>query len=163
MENCKLNDPKRINDILAILPHRYPFVMVDRVQLLHRHKSLRAWKRISINEPFFCGHFPEEKVFPGVLITEACAQAAALLVGFSAQADHADDLPCFTPKHAYLTRINVKILGKAIPGDTLEMDVRLDRQDGQLFSFTVAVQVDRREIASGTLLMVIIPEAISTN
>ncbi len=141
-----------------MLPHRYPFVMVDRVELIQRNRSLRAWKRISCNEPFFQGHFPSEKVFPGVLITEACAQASALLVGFSARADHADGIVCDIPKMAYLTRINIKIFGKALPGDTLTIDTYLERRDRDLFSFSVTARTDSHEIASGTLIMAILRE-----
>ena len=68
-----------IHDILKRLPHRYPFLLVDRVLELERGKSLRALKNVTMNEPFFVGHFPHRPVMPGVMILEALAQAAAIL------------------------------------------------------------------------------------
>jgi 3-hydroxyacyl-[acyl-carrier-protein] dehydratase len=68
-----------IHEILKQLPHRYPFLMVDRVLSVEKGKSIQALKNVSINEPFFSGHFPHRPVMPGVLMLEAMAQAAALL------------------------------------------------------------------------------------
>ncbi len=151
-----MSNPQSIQTILEMLPHRYPFVMVDRVELTQRNRSLRAWKRISCNEPCLQGHFPSEKVFPGVLITEACAQASALLIGFSAREDQAEGIDCFIPKQAYLTRINIKIFGKATPGDTLTIDTHLERRDRELFAFSVAARTESSEIAGGTLFLAIL-------
>lgn len=68
-----------IHKILTLLPHRYPILLVDRVLEIEPHKSIKALKNVSINEPYFMGHFPQRPVMPGVLILEALAQTAALL------------------------------------------------------------------------------------
>jgi len=103
-----------IQDILRRLPHRYPFVMIDRV-LSHGGGEVHALKNVSINEPFFQGHFPGESVMPGVLITEALAQASMFAL----------ELPDGTV--GYLAGIErARFKRKVIPGDQLHLHARLD-------------------------------------
>ena len=90
-----------IHEILRLLPHRYPFLMVDRVIAIEVGKSIRAIKNVTINEPFFNGHFPRRPVMPGVLMLEAMAQAAALL-SFATQGVAPDDKTVY-----YLSLIHI--------------------------------------------------------
>jgi len=82
-----------ITDIRQYLPHRYPFLLVDRVVEVHPGKSIVAYKNLSVNEPFFNGHFPDNPIFPGVLLLEAMAQAAGIL-GFCSQGKSNEDGSC---------------------------------------------------------------------
>ncbi len=142
-----------IRQILAMLPHRYPFVMVDRASLIKRNRHIRTWKLISADEPYMMGHFPSEKIMPGVLIGEAMAQSASLLIGFSVQEakEKSVDLP--EPREIYLTKLNIKITGKAVPGDRLEINCILQGQTGNLYSFTASAHTKRMEIGSGSVIL----------
>jgi len=108
---------KDINDILAVMPHRYPFLLIDRV-LEMDECSLRAMKNVTINEPFFQGHFPGTPVMPGVLVVEAMAQAAGFLL-FSQVEDRDDKLIYFTGIDKCRFRKPV------VPGDQLIFEVEL--------------------------------------
>ncbi len=118
-----------IEEILELLPHRYPFILVDRVLELERGKSLLAIKNVTINEPFFTGHFPLKAVMPGVLIIESLAQAAAILANYSAGIDPSSSL-------FYLGSIeNARFKKVVIPGDQLHLKVELDRNRGNVWKF----------------------------
>jgi beta-hydroxyacyl-ACP dehydratase FabZ len=108
---------KDINDILAVMPHRYPFLLIDRV-LEMDECSLQAMKNVTINEPFFQGHFPGTPVMPGVLVVEAMAQAAGFLL-FSQVEDRDDKLIYFTGIDKCRFRKPV------VPGDQLIFEVEL--------------------------------------
>jgi 3-hydroxyacyl-[acyl-carrier-protein] dehydratase len=144
-----------IVEILELLPHRFPFVMVDRVELIKRHHLIRAWKQISANEPYMPGHFPKEKIMPGVMIGEALAQSSSLLIGMSALEDKKEGKEITPPNLIYLTRINMKFFGKVIPGDTLEMESRFAGLRGELYSFDVLAMVNHRNVAEGNLMLVV--------
>ena len=108
---------KDINDILAVMPHRYPFLLIDRV-LEMEEGSLRAMKNVTINEPFFQGHFPGTPVMPGVLVVEAMAQAAGFLL--LCQVEDRDD------KLIYFTGIDkCRFRKPVVPGDQLVFEVEL--------------------------------------
>jgi beta-hydroxyacyl-ACP dehydratase FabZ len=108
---------KDINDILAVMPHRYPFLLVDRV-LEMEEGSLRALKNVTMNEPFFQGHFPGTPVMPGVLVVEAMAQAAGFLL--FCQVEDRDD------KLIYFTGIDkCRFRKPVVPGDQLIFEVEL--------------------------------------
>jgi 3-hydroxyacyl-[acyl-carrier-protein] dehydratase len=119
-----------IHQILKQLPHRYPFILVDRVLELDKGKSIKALKNVTINEPFFGGHFPHRPVMPGVLMLEAMAQAAALL---------AFDTVGVTPDNNtvyYFAGIDGARFKRPVePGDQLVMDVTLDRMKAGIFKF----------------------------
>ena len=108
---------KDINDILAVMPHRYPFLLIDRV-LEMEECSLRALKNVTMNEPFFQGHFPGTPVMPGVLVVEAMAQAAGFLL--LCQVEDRDD------KLIYFTGIDkCRFRKPVVPGDQLIFEVEL--------------------------------------
>lgn len=106
-----------IEEIKAIIPHRYPFLLIDRIEELEESKKVVAKKNVTVNEPFFQGHFPQEPVMPGVLIIEALAQAGAVALL---------SLPDFKGKTAYFGGIDkAKFRRKVVPGDTLMLEVEI--------------------------------------
>lgn len=119
-----------IHQILKQLPHRYPILLVDRVLELEKGKRIRALKNVTINEPFFTGHFPHRPVMPGVLMLEALAQAAALL-SFDMQGTSPDDNTVY-----YFAGIDAARFKRPVePGDQLILDVQLDRMRAGIFKF----------------------------
>ncbi|WP_332775290.1 3-hydroxyacyl-ACP dehydratase FabZ [Polaromonas sp.] len=125
-----------IHQILKQLPHRYPFLLVDRVLAVDKGKSIRALKNVTINEPFFTGHFPHRPVMPGVLMLEAMAQAAALLA-FDTLGVTPDDKTVY-----YFAGIDGARFKRPVePGDQLIMDVTLDRMKAGIFKFKGVTRV----------------------
>ncbi len=119
-----------IHEILKRLPHRYPFLMVDRVLELESGKRIKALKNVSINEPFFMGHFPQRPVMPGVMMLEALAQAAGLL-SFESMRGAPDDNSIY-----YFAGIdNARFKRPVEPGDQLILDVEIDRVKSGVFKF----------------------------
>ncbi len=126
-----------IHDILKKLPHRYPFLMVDRVLELERGKRIKALKNVTANEPYFLGHFPHRPVMPGVMMLEALAQAAALL-SFDALDAKADDKSIY-----YFAGIDSARFKRPVePGDQMILDVTLDRMKSNIFKFHARASVD---------------------
>ncbi len=119
-----------IHEILKKLPHRYPILLVDRVLSLEKDKSIQALKNVSINEPYFVGHFPHRPVMPGVLMLEAMAQAAALL-SFASAGKPLDDNTIY-----YFAGIDAARFKRPVePGDQLILDVELLRQKSGIYKF----------------------------
>ncbi len=119
-----------IHQILKQLPHRYPILLVDRVLELEKGKRIKALKNVTINEPFFVGHFPHRPVMPGVLMLEAMAQAAALL-SFDTMGVTPDDKTVY-----YFAGIDGARFKRPVePGDQLIMDVTLERAKAGIFKF----------------------------
>jgi 3-hydroxyacyl-[acyl-carrier-protein] dehydratase len=119
-----------IHQILKKLPHRYPFLLVDRVLEIEKGKSIKALKNVSINEQFFNGHFPHRPVMPGVLMVEALAQTAALLA-FETLDITLDDSTVF-----YFAGIDgVRFKRPVEPGDQLTLEVTLDRMKAGIYKF----------------------------
>jgi len=119
-----------INKIMKLLPHRYPFLLVDRVTDLEPGVSLSAIKNVTINEPFFQGHFPGQPIMPGVLILEAMAQGTGLLA-FSGMLD-ADESTLYI-----LVGIDkARFRGQVLPGDQLQIEVELKRNMRGIGIFT---------------------------
>lgn len=126
-----------IHEILKLLPHRYPFLLVDRVLSVEKGKSIQALKNVTINEPFFGGHFPHRPVMPGVLMLEAMAQAAALL-SFDMMGASPDDNTVY-----YFAGIDGARFKRPVePGDQLIMDVTLLRAKSGIFKFSGVTRVD---------------------
>ncbi len=137
-----------IEKIKTILPHRYPFLLVDRVLEVEEGKHLKALKNITVNEPFFQGHFPSKSVMPGVLIIEALAQAAALLgaLGFEENRASEDDL-------YYLVGVDKTRFRKPVgPGDQLILDVEFITVKRKIWKFQTSATVDSKLVASAELL-----------
>ena len=126
-----------IHTILKQLPHRYPFLLVDRVLALEKGKSIRALKNVTMNEPFFQGHFPHRPVMPGVLMLEALAQAAALL-GF----DALDTSPSDDSIYYFAGIDGARFKRPVEPGDQLILDVELLRMKAGIFKFKSRASVD---------------------
>ena len=126
-----------IHEILKKLPHRYPFLMVDRVLELEHGKRIKALKNVTANEPYFLGHFPHRPVMPGVMMLEALAQAAALL-SFDALNATPDDKQVY-----YFAGIDSARFKRPVePGDQLILDVTLDRMKSGVFKFTARATVE---------------------
>lgn len=108
-----------INQILKMMPHRYPFIMVDRVLDYKKMEYLIAIKNVTINEPFFTGHFPENPIMPGVLMLEALAQASGILANFSNPPQEGCEV-----LHFFAGIDNAKFKHVVTPGDQLRLEVR---------------------------------------
>jgi 3-hydroxyacyl-[acyl-carrier-protein] dehydratase len=136
-----------IHEILKKLPHRYPFLMVDRVVEMESGKRIKAIKNVSINEPFFQGHFPYRPVMPGVLMLEALAQAAALL-SFETLGKAPDDKTVY-----YLAGIDAARFKRPVePGDQLILDVVLDRAKAGVFKYTARALVGDELVVEAQLM-----------
>lgn len=140
--------PVDVVQIMQLLPHRFPFLLVDRVVELDPHKRVRAIKNVSFNEPFFQGHFPGHPVMPGVLVIEAMAQAGGLLTQLSnlAQAGKRDKL-------FYLVKVDkARFSRMVVPGDQLELNVELKRTLRGMALYQCSATVDGKEVASAEIL-----------
>lgn len=125
-----------IHKILKQLPHRYPFLLVDRVLAIDKGKTIRAIKNVTINEPFFTGHFPNRPVMPGVLMLEALAQAAALLAFDAMDTSPTDDMVY------YFAGIDGARFKRPVePGDQLTLDVEMLRMKAGIFKFKASASV----------------------
>ena len=136
-----------IHQILKLLPHRYPILLVDRVLEIDPGKSIKALKNVTINEPFFMGHFPQHPVMPGVLMIEAMAQAAALL-SFSMPGMEPDDKTIY-----YFAGIDGARFKRPVgPGDQLIMDVELLRMKAGIFKYKAVSRVDEKIVCEAELM-----------
>lgn len=133
-----------IQEILDLLPHRYPFLMIDRVTEYSLGKSISAYKNITVNEPCFMGHFPGRPIFPGVLILEAMAQAAGVL-GFKTMG-RSDKLYLFAGVD------NARFKRQVIPGDRLDISVQLLKERRGIWKFSGIASVDGEEACSADFL-----------
>ena len=133
-----------INDIKRILPHRYPFIMIDKIIAKSGDDEIIAIKNVTINEPFFQGHFPEKPVMPGVLVIEAMAQAGAFLARIREGAD--------LSKTFYLVGTdNFKWRKQVVPGDVINITMQLISKKSFLWKMQGTATVDGEVVASGVL------------
>lgn len=136
-----------IHQILKRLPHRYPMLLVDRVRELEKNVRILTVKNVTINEPFFNGHFPHRPVMPGVLILEAMAQSAALLSFASAEIDPGDDTV------VYFAGIDSARFKRPVePGDQLLIEASIDRVKGGIYKYKAQATVDGEVAASAELM-----------
>jgi 3-hydroxyacyl-[acyl-carrier-protein] dehydratase len=136
-----------IHEILKHLPHRYPFLLVDRVVDFEAGKSIHAYKNITIDEPFFTGHFPHHPVLPGVLIMEALAQAAGIL-SFKTMGETPDENSVF-----YFVGIDKARFKKPVmPGDQLHLHVRIARRMRGIWKYGAEARVDGEVVAEAELM-----------
>ena len=144
-----------INAILKQLPHRYPFLLVDRVVECHKGKSIRALKNVTYNEPFFPGHFPYRPVMPGVMIIEALAQTAGILAFVTAGV-----IPDENTRFFFVGIDKARFRKPVEPGDQLVLTATLERAMKGIWKFSTAALVDGVEVCSAE--MMVAPEAGSS-
>ena len=136
-----------IHRILKLLPHRYPILLVDRVLELEKGVRIKALKNVSINEPFFMGHFPSRPVMPGVLMLEALAQAAALLSFESLGTDPGEDTV------VYFVGIDGARFKRPVgPGDQLILEARIDRAKAGIYKYKTRASVDGHTAVEAELM-----------
>jgi len=136
-----------IQAILEHLPHRYPFLLVDRVLECEPGKRLKALKNVSVNEPMFTGHFPERPIFPGVLIMEALAQATGILAFRST-----DKKPDGTSLYYFAAIDNCRFKQPVVPGDQLILEVAVLKAKRGIWKFSAEAMVDGKVVASAELM-----------
>ncbi|MBU8975042.1 MULTISPECIES: 3-hydroxyacyl-ACP dehydratase FabZ [unclassified Lysobacter] len=138
--------PLDVTAIQKLLPHRYPFMLVDRVVELEPHKRVLAYKNVTCNEPFFQGHFPGHPVMPGVLVVEALAQAGGVLTQLSNQ-NTADG------RLFYLVKIdNAKFSKMVVPGDRLDLEVSIKRVIRNVAIYTGVASVNGEQVACAEIV-----------
>ena len=133
-----------VQAIEAIIPHRYPFLLVDRIEEIEPGKSATGIKNVTANEWFFEGHFPGRKVMPGVLIIESMAQTAAVLVVATLGPEAEGKLVYF------MTVDNAKFRKPVVPGDQMRVHVHKERQRGNIWKFSAEAKVDGKVVAEAT-------------
>ena len=136
-----------ISKILDYLPHRYPFLLVDRVLSCEPGKRLAALKNVTINEPFFQGHFPHHPVMPGVLIIEAMAQACAILT-FHTEQHQADERLIYL----FVGIDNARFKKPVVPGDSMRLEVVLERHVRGIWKFTAQAMVEDALVAEAGIM-----------
>jgi 3-hydroxyacyl-[acyl-carrier-protein] dehydratase len=139
-----------IHEILEHLPHRYPFVLIDRIISMELGKEITALKNVTINEPFFPGHFPHHPVMPGVLIVEAMAQAAAVLSFKTMNAKPSDD------SVYYFAGIDSARFKKPVsPGDQIILNVKIDRILKGIWKYVGVARVDGVVVAEAQMMCIL--------
>ena len=134
-----------IEKILKILPHRYPFLMIDRVVEMEKGKSIVAIKNVTYNEHFFQGHFPQQKVMPGVLLIEALAQAGGVLIFHS--------IPEPEKVILFLSKVdNAKFRKPVVPGDQLRLEAEILKLKSKFCQMKGKVYVDEELVAEGEVM-----------
>jgi 3-hydroxyacyl-[acyl-carrier-protein] dehydratase len=137
-----------IMDIMSILPHRYPFLLVDRILEVESEKRIVGLKNVTINEPFFQGHFPGAPVMPGVLIIECMAQVAGVMIY--------RDMPDKDKKLIYFTGIeNAKFRRPVLPGDQLRIEMRLLNRRNNFGKMNGQATVEEKLVAEATVMFAI--------
>jgi 3-hydroxyacyl-[acyl-carrier-protein] dehydratase len=136
--------------IMRMIPHRYPFLLIDRVEQIRKSESAVGVKNVTFNEPHFQGHFPAEPVMPGVLIVEAMAQTAGVLV--------VDTLGMIDQELLvyFMTIDNCRFRNKVSPGDVLELHVRVTRSRGKVFRFAGQAKVSGKLVAEAEFSAMIV-------
>src|ERR1700740_1895027 len=139
-----------IIEILARIPHRYPFLLVDRAEDYRPHQSIVGIKCVTVNEPFFQGHFPGYPVMPGVLIVEALAQTGAVLMSKSLDVDFAGKAILF------MSVDNCRFRQPVRPGDVIRMHVEVLRARGDVFKFRGRARVDEKVAAEAEFAAMVV-------
>ena len=139
-----------LSRIVRMIPHRYPFLLIDRVIDIRAHESAVGIKNVTINEPFFPGHFPAEPVMPGVLMVEAMAQTACVLVVDSLDMIDEELLVYF------MTIDNCRFRAKVGPGDVVHLHVRVTRSRGKVYRFAGQAKVGDKVAAEAEFSAMII-------
>lgn len=138
--------PMDITAIQELLPHRYPFLLIDRVVEAEPGKRVLCYKNVSGNEQFFQGHFPDQPVMPGVLVIEALAQAGGILSHLSREEDTAGRV-------SYLVKVDkARFSHMVVPGDRLDLEVEIRREIRNMTLYVGTASVDGREVACAEIL-----------
>ena len=145
-----------IMGVMRLLPHRYPFLLVDRVLECHKGDRIRAVKNVTVNEPFFPGHFPHRPVMPGVMIIEALAQTSGLLAFITA-----DVVPDEFTRFFFVGIDEARFRKPVEPGDQLILTSKLERQMRGIWKFSTVAYVGDDEVTSA--LMMVAPETNKTS
>lgn len=135
-----------IQEIMALLPHRYPFLMIDRVLDYTPGESLTAIKNVTINEPIFTGHFPSMPIFPGVLILEAMAQATGIL-GFKTVTERSEN-----ELYLFAAIDEARFKKPVVPGDQLVLEVKFLKERRNLWKFYGEAKVDGQVVCTAELM-----------
>lgn len=140
---------KDINYILEVMPHRYPFLMVDHIVGHKKEENIQTLKNVSINESYFQGHFPTKPIMPGVLILECIAQSACLLM-----VDFMEDP---SKKLVFMSKVvNYKMFHNVIPGDQLHIDAKLLHHKLGSFKFDATCSVGDKKVASAEFFATVV-------
>jgi 3-hydroxyacyl-[acyl-carrier-protein] dehydratase len=145
-----------IMGVMRLLPHRFPFLLVDRVLEVVKGESIRALKNVTVNEPFFPGHFPHRPVMPGVMILEALAQSAGILAFVTA-----DVVPDDSTRFFFVGIDEARFRKPVEPGDQLILTARLERQMRGIWKFATVAYVGDDEVTSAS--MMVAPETNKTS
>ncbi|MGO1540423.1 MAG: 3-hydroxyacyl-ACP dehydratase FabZ [Luteimonas sp.] len=138
--------PMDITAIRELLPHRYPFLLIDRVVEAEPGKRVLCYKNVSGNEQFFQGHFPDQPVMPGVLVIEALAQAGGILSHLSREEDTAGRV-------SYLVKVDkARFSSMVVPGDRLDLEVEIRREIRNMTLYAGTASVDGKEVACAEIL-----------
>ena len=149
MNNLSQQQYFSINDIIKILPHRYPFILIDKLEVIEPGKSLIAIKNVTINEPFFQGHFPGQPIMPGVLSLESMAQAGAFLMLSQVE----DPLS----KNMFFSSVEkAKFRKPIVPGDQLQIKMELIKRKLNICKFAGQCIVDSQVVAEAFLTATIV-------
>jgi 3-hydroxyacyl-[acyl-carrier-protein] dehydratase len=140
----KITDPITVQEIMAMLPHRYPFLMVDRVLEYTPGESAIARKNVTVNEPHFMGHFPGHPIMPGVMLIEALAQVAALVVMKALDSEPGGSLVYF------MSIESAKFRRPVVPGDVVELHVQKVQNRANVWKFSGEAKVDGKTCAEAT-------------
>ena len=141
-------EPLDVTEIIKYLPHRYPFLLIDRVTEHEPGKNLTAIKNVSINEPIFTGHFPQAPIFPGVLILEAMAQSCAIFAF--------RELGGYPSKETLYLLVgidNARFKKQVVPGDQLVVEVELEKTRRGIWRFSATAKVDEQLCCSADVLI----------
>jgi len=136
-----------VYEVISHLPQRFPFLMIDRVREFEPGKRIVALKNVSVNEPYFPGHFPSRPIMPGVLILEAMAQAAGIL-SFRSRGEKPDD----DSVYYYVGIDRARFKKPVVPGDQLEIEVHIERELRGIVKFNCWARVDGKTVAEATIL-----------
>ena len=137
-------------EILNLIPHRYPFLLVDRIEEIIVNQSCTGIKNVTINEPFFPGHFPGHPIMPGVLIIESMAQTASALVVYGYDGD-------IEGLSVYLMKVDkAKFRKPVLPGDQLRMEIIKERNKGEVWQFFGKVFVDDNLVAEASITAMVV-------